>query len=254
MGGLPPPLAHNARAAPCGSVRGSPRPAPAARDPRARRHVPLRARGARRWRVARRGGGGAQGHAGARAGRRAEGEGAAAPRDAPTAATEGDGVYRPRRGGVGGGLERLSQEQRDELARTLGAELCLFKYDADPASDGFGRPLEGPPHAIYLDPQAAAAGAGQLTESAADAPSVGGGGGGGGTASGASRRDANRGCSAGPHPKHPRSVLLNRGRPLRPSGDARGWKWREQLLAKRDASLIFAPEGQVAHVATRELD
>ena len=140
-------------------------------------------------------------------------------------------VYRPRRGEVGGGLSRFSDAQRLDLAETLGAELCLFKYDADPASDGFGRPLDGPPHAIYLDPSAVAQPAAAAVAAAAAA-------------------DGAPLPTAAPPPR-PKSVLLNRGKPLRPSGDARGWKWREQLLIKRDASLVFASESQVAHVEAK---
>ena len=121
------------------------------------------------------------------------------------------GVYQPRKGRVGTGLCRFSPEQRAELQRVLGAELCLFKYHEDPNSPTFGQPLPGAPHAIYLDPMAAASGA-------ARAAAVGG------------------------------VTMLNRGRPLRPSGDSRGWKWRETLTAKRDGSLVFGGEDAVAHV------
>lgn len=108
----------------------------------------------------------------------------------PCIAADG-GVYQPRRGGVGGGLRHLSPEQRTELNSVLGAELCLFKYDSDPASAGFGTPLPGPPHAIYLDPQATDASAGRP----AGAPTV-----------------------------------LNRGKVLRPGGDSRGWRWRDACV------------------------
>ena len=98
------------------------------------------------------------------------------------------------------------------MQSTLGAELCLFKYEADPTSERFGMPLAGPPHAIYLDPQATSGR--QLRDGAAAAPT--------------------------------RTVLNRKNeKPLRPSGDARGWKWRESLLGKAASSLIF--EGQVAH-------
>lgn len=80
------------------------------------------------------------------------------------------------------------------------------------ASDTFGLPLPGPPHAIYLDPQAAV---------------------------------ANAVCSR----PTSRTVVLNHGKPLRPSGDARGWRWRESLLAKRDGSLVdINSDAAVAHV------
>jgi hypothetical protein len=47
-----------------------------------------------------------------------------------------------------------------------------------------------------------------------------------------------------------RAVLcvLNRGQGLRPREDARGMRWRDGLVLKRDASLIFASESHVAHV------
>ena len=48
------------------------------------------------------------------------------------------------------------------------------------------------------------------------------------------------------HPE--RITVLNRGKPLRPSGDSRGWKWRESLQNKRDGSLVFGGEDAVAHV------
>ena len=132
-----------------------------------------------------------------------------------------EGVYQPRRGGVGGGQKRFSAEQRAELVSTLGAELALFKYELDPESPQFGMPLPGPPHAIYLDPTA-------------DPRAV-----------------------AGTKPKPgspikpkagPGRIVLNRGKPLRPSDDSRGWKWRESLAAKRDGSLIYGDEASVAHV------
>ena len=84
----------------------------------------------------------------------------------------------------------------------------LFKYEADPMSERFGQPLPGPPHAIYLDPQAEEEEGGGL-------------------------------------------AVLNRGRVLRPSDDSRGWRWRERLLDKRDGSLLFGGEGEVAHVEER---
>ena len=46
-------------------------------------------------------------------------------------------------------------------------------------------------------------------------------------------------------------TVLNRGKPIRPSGDSRGWRWRESLLDKRDGSLIMANPDQVARVAER---
>ena len=46
----------------------------------------------------------------------------------------------------------------------------------------------------------------------------------------------------------PGRIVLNRGKPLRPSDDSRGWKWRESLAAKRDGSLIYGDEASVAHV------
>ena len=136
-------------------------------------------------------------------------------------ATAAAGVYQPRRGGVGGGLARLSEEQRRQLAATLGAELCLFKYCSDPFDDRFGLPLAGPPHAIYLDAPAA--------------------GGGGGAAAGG-------GCGGAPF------TVLNRGKALRPKEDERGWKWRESLAAKRDESLIFASPSTVVRVEKRHPD
>ena len=47
------------------------------------------------------------------------------------------------------------------------------------------------------------------------------------------------------------TVVLNRGKGIRPSGDARGWKWRDELLAKRDASLLYASENTVARTVER---
>jgi hypothetical protein len=132
------------------------------------------------------------------------------------------GVYRPRRGRVGSGLSKFGEAERRQLAAVAGAELCLFKYEADPNSKFFGRPLAGPPHAIYLDPQSgsadAAAAAATATANAANASM--------------------------------RAVLcvLNRGQGLRPREDARGMRWRDGLVLKRDASLIFASESHVAHV------
>ena len=66
-----------------------------------------------------------------------------------------------------------------------------------------------PPHALYLDPQAAS---------------------------------AHGGAAA-----HGGVTVLNRGRVVRPSGDSRGWKWRKQLAEKRDGSLVFGGEDEVAH-------
>ena len=101
----------------------------------------------------------------------------------------------------------------------LGAEMCLFKYDADTATESFGRPLPGPPHALYHDPQAADAARRPLGHAIA--------------------------AGAGAH------TVLNRGKPLRPKEDDRGWKWRESLRVKRDESLIFASESQVVRVERR---
>ena len=125
------------------------------------------------------------------------------------------GVYRPRRGRVGSGLPRFGEAERRVLSDEAGAELCLFKYDADPTSETFGLPLPGPPHAIYLDPQGAAT-------ALPTAPAA---------------REA--------------VCVLNRGKGLRPHEDARGWKWREALVAKRDASLLYTSESKVAHVEAR---
>ena len=103
---------------------------------------------------------------------------------------------------------RFDESDRRALLSAAAAELCLFKYDADPTSDTFGMPLEGPPHAIYLDPQEAS-----IAHGSGEAVAV-----------------------------------LNRGKGLRPSGDARGWKWRDQVAAKRDGSLLLQSESKVAHV------
>ena len=151
------------------------------------------------------------------------------------------GVYRPRRGRVGSGLSKFGEAERRQLAAVAGAELCLFKYEADPNSKFFGRPLAGPPHAIYLDPQsgsadaAAAAATATAANANASAAAVGTSGAGAGAAGG--------GASM-------RAVLsvLNRGQGLRPREDARGMRWRDGLVLKRDASLIFASESHVAHV------
>ena len=69
-------------------------------------------------------------------------------------------VYRPRRGGVGCGLAHFSAEQRRQVLAAAGAEMCIFKYEIDETSPTLGRPLDGPPHAIYLDAGAGAGGRG----------------------------------------------------------------------------------------------
>ena len=46
----------------------------------------------------------------------------------------------------------------------------------------------------------------------------------------------------------PGVTVLNKGKLLRPSGDARGWKWREQLAEKRDGSLVYEAQEAVAHI------
>lgn len=154
------------------------------------------------------------------------------------------GVYRPRRGRVGSGLDKFGEAERRQLAAVAGAELCLFKYEADPNSKSFGRPLAGPPHAIYLDPylgpQSGSAGAGAAdTANAANA-----------NASAAAVGTSGTGVEAAGGGAKMRTALsvLNRGRGLRPREDARGMRWRDGLVLKRDASLIFASESHVAHV------
>ena len=104
----------------------------------------------------------------------------------------------------------------------LAARVRASQYEADADSDSFGQPLPGPPHAIYLDP-------GHQEATAA------------GSAHGLGAR------------AEPKAVVLNRGKGLRPSGDARGWKWREQLLEKRDNSLLYEPDDRtVARIAKRD--
>ena len=143
------------------------------------------------------------------------------------------GVYAPRRGKAGAALVHYSQQLREEVVAAAGGEMCLFKYETDLLSDTLGKPLPGPPHAVYLDPAGAQP----------DAPRA------GSRAKGAQRQEAARGePRAEPRPLRPRaSLVLNQGVALRPAEDARGWKWKEQLELKRDASLLHAP-GAVARI------
>ena len=156
------------------------------------------------------------------------------------------GVYRPRRGRVGSGLSKFGEAERRQLAAVAGAELCLFKYEADPNSKFFGRPLAGPPHAIYLDPQSGSADAAAAAAATANANAA------NANASAAAVRTGKSGAGAGAAGGGAslRAVLcvLNRGQGLRPREDARGMRWRDGLVLKRDASLIFASESHVAHV------
>jgi hypothetical protein len=157
------------------------------------------------------------------------------------------GVYRPRRGRVGSGLSKFGEAERRQLAAVAGAELCLFKYEADPNSKFFGRPLAGPPHAIYLDPQSgsadAAAAAATANANAANANASAAA-----VSTGKSGAGAGAGAAGGGASMRAVLCVLNRGQGLRPREDARGMRWRDGLVLKRDASLIFASESHVAHV------
>ena len=132
------------------------------------------------------------------------------------------GVYAPRRGVAGASLAHYPPELRREVTRVAGAEMCLFKYDADPDSPRLGCPLDGPPHTVYIDPD----------DQAGDGGDGGGDGDDGGD--GGDRDWSAQARVAG-------ALVLNRGSGLRPADDARGWKWKEKLASQRDGSLLYEP-------------
>lgn len=143
------------------------------------------------------------------------------------------GVYAPRRGMAGGAIRHFSQRMREEVVEAAGAEMCLFKYDANPSSPKLGCPLEGQPHTLFLDP------------SGGDYKSSNGG-------TSTSSKHCREGRTGKPTTRQQQQtaegadltigsigLVLNQGKGLRPAEDARGWKWKEKLAHQRDGSLLY---------------
>lgn len=134
--------------------------------------------------------------------------------------TQRAGVYAPRRGAAGASIGHFSRELREAVAAAAAAELCLFKYESNPASDHFGLVLPGGVHSVYFEPHA------ELKARVV-------------TEAGAEMHLSSEG------------LVLNQGTPLRPPDDPRGWRLRGRVAERRDGSLIL-DERAIARVVVNK--
>ena len=149
--------------------------------------------------------------------------------------------------------------------------MCLFRYETDVLSASLGQPVDGPPHTVLMGPAGEEDEEGDGWGAAAMDPPV----------TRATRRPNSAGpdsalrtalrasdglpvrsANAGDLASRPATaavaraaaakgaalrsaavapIMLNQGAGVRPAHDPRGWKWKEDVTRKRDASLLHAP-------------